>query len=57
MSFDVPINDDNTFEASETFSLSFDRSSLPDRVTSVATLIATILDDDGKLTVDNFIIV
>ena len=50
VSFDVPINNDNIFEASETFSLTIDPSSLPSRVTlsSSATLTATILDDDCR---------
>ena len=56
-SFSIPITDDNTFEATETFSLSFDPSSLPGRVTSDATLTATIMDDDSKLTDDNAVIV
>ena len=49
-SFNVPINDDNIFEANETFSLTIDPSSLPNRVTlsSSATLTATISDDDCK---------
>ncbi|XP_065892782.1 extracellular matrix organizing protein FRAS1-like [Dysidea avara] len=48
-SFNVPINDDNIFEANETFSLTIDPSSLPNRVTlsSSATLTATISDDDS----------
>jgi len=47
-SFDIPINDDNIFEASELFNLTIDPSSLPSTVTlsSSATLTATILDDD-----------
>ena len=49
-SIDVSINDDNIFEANETFSLTIDLSLLPSTVTpsSSATLNATILDNDCK---------
>ena len=50
--FEVPINDDNIFEASETFSITIDQSSLPNRRILVASspLTTTILDDDCKWT-------
>ena len=49
-SFDIQINNDNIFEANETFSLTIEPSSLPSTITlsSSATLTATILDDDCK---------
>jgi len=50
VSFDIQINNDNIFEANETFSLTIEPSSLPSAVTlsSSATLTATISDDDRK---------
>ena len=49
-SFNVPINNDNIFEASEMFTLTIEPPSLSSRVTlsSSVTLTATILDDDCK---------
>ena len=48
--FEISINDDNIFEASETFSITIDQSSLPNRVilASSTPLTTTILDDDCK---------
>ncbi|XP_065892786.1 uncharacterized protein [Dysidea avara] len=47
-SFNVAINDDNTFESREFFYLTIDPSSLPNRVTlSSSILPAIILDDDS----------
>ena len=50
--FDIPINDDNVFEGSETFMLTIDPNSLPNDVSvSVGTpdqATVTIVDNDGK---------
>ena len=48
--FDVPINDDNILEGNETFMLTIDSSSLPDRVTrgDPGQATVTIVDNDRK---------
>ena len=48
--FDVPINDDDTFEGNEDFDLTIIRTSLPDGVTRGDPFRATvtIVDDDRK---------
>jgi len=50
VTFDVPINDDNTLEHNEDFSLTIVRNALPDGVThgSTSQTTVTIVDDDGK---------
>jgi len=50
-SFSVPINDDNIFDAGETFSLTVDSSSLPSRVmlVTMCRLEVTIADNDCEL--------
>ena len=49
VSFDVPINDDNTVESRETFSLTVISSSLPNNVNHGALNVITVavLDDEG----------
>ena len=49
--FNIPIIDDNIFEANETFSLSIDSFSLSKRVLvqSDCILMITIVDNDGEL--------
>ena len=48
--FNIPIKDDNIFEESETFEISFDFSALPSGVTigDNGQFTMTIMDDDGK---------
>ena len=49
--FDVPINDDDIFEANEDFTLTIDPCSLPtgDAVGNPGQATVTIVDDDRKL--------
>ena len=52
--FNIPIIDDNIFEANESFTLTIDSSSLPSRVSVQpdCVLIITIVDDDGELCIE-----
>ena len=49
VSFNVPINDDNIFEANEEFRFTIDPNSLPTDVTrgSLKVATVTIVDNDG----------
>ena len=55
--FNVPINDDNILESNEHFILTISPSSLPSNVTvsDPGQATVTIVDDDGKKTVNHFL--